>query len=237
MIIVIAVVINGQSMDSYSLWSLHISSLPPILANLNPDVRQGLLGCMLGDGHVQRTASGKCRYMVTAGAINLAYITHVFNVLLAAFCSINTLGPNYYKHIKSGYEQYRICTLTHPVFIALHALFYHWDEKSLKWVKRVPSSVIYWLDPICLAFLIMDDGYWNKDEKTLILCVEGFCQADVLLLVEALARIDIITTLRKRTTSHSDQRYRIRVNRGNIEIVRKLCLPHIVPSMRYKLNV
>lgn len=223
-------------MDNNSLYTHYLSSLTPILANLDPHVRQGLLGCMLGDGHVQRIKGpNSCRYQVTAGAVNVEYITHMFDVLLATFCNI--LAPHKYFHAKSGYTQYRICTLTHPVFVALHALFYHWDEKSLKWVKHVPSSVISWLDPIALAYLIMDDGYWDKKDKTLYLCLEGFTLAENQLLVEALARIDIVTTLKKRKTSYSDQRYRIRVSSNSVETVRKLCLPHIVPTIRYKLNV
>lgn len=83
----------------------------------------------------------------------------------------------------------------------------------------------------------MDDGYWDKNDKTLHLCVEGFTLAENQLLVEALARIDIVTTLKKRKTSYSDQRYRIRVSSKSVETVRKLCLPHIVPTIRYKLNV
>ena len=233
--IFVTVIIDGWCIDVDSFNVLQMSSLPPVLSNLNPHVRQGLLGCILGDGHVQRGASGNCRYMVTAGANNLAYITHIFNVLLAAFCAI--AGPRMYKDLKREYTQYTICTLVHPVFVALHALFYSWDEKAMKWIKHVPPSVIYWFDAIVLAYLIMDDGFWKTDSKTLVLCVEGFTQADSLLLIEALAQLDIIGTLQKRKTSHSDQRYRIFISRKSVETVRKLCLPHMVPSMHYKLGL
>lgn len=48
---------------------------------------------MLGDGHVQKRLNGSCRYMVTAGAKNLAYLMYIFfNILLAVYCGIASLN-------------------------------------------------------------------------------------------------------------------------------------------------
>jgi hypothetical protein len=35
-------------------------------------------------------------------------------------------------------------------------------------------SIDFLLTEVCLAFFIMGDGYWDKDAKTVIKCMESF---------------------------------------------------------------
>lgn len=212
-----------------------MASLPPLVMQLDPKVRQMMLGNILGDASIQCSRSGACRLMITAGMKHIVYLTFLFNTLYKPFCSPE-YKLNEFRDVVRGYWQVTLCTLTTSLFAELHAMFYVWDKTTASWVKIVPVSIVKWLCPVSLAILIADDGTFDNTDGVLLLCVEGFTKDECLLIIQALARMGIKAGLKARKTSYPDQRYRIRVSRHSMAQVRTLCLPHLHPHFHYKLR-
>lgn len=89
------------------------------------------------------------------------------------------------------------------------------------------------LTPVGLPYLIMGDGSYHKRDGYVILCTEGFTNADTLLLMSVL--IDKFG-LSCRIERHGESS-RIVIRRESINLLRSLVLPHMIPEMKYRVGV
>lgn len=112
-----------------------------------------------------------------------------------------------------------------PVFNTSHQSFY------VNKVKIVPKNIFDLLTPVGLAFWIMDDG--SKHNNGLHLNVYGFSISDVKLLLIVLDQKFSF----KCSIHLKGYMYRIYIWEESMDSLRKLVLPHMVPSMLYKLGV
>jgi hypothetical protein len=76
--------------------------------------------------------------------------------------------------------------------------------------------------PICLAYWITVDGYFNSygRTKTILLCTKSFTKSDCLLLQFLLSNLGIKTTLKIRNKDKNT--YRIRFSKTSMPLVREL---------------
>ena len=67
----------------------------------------------------------------------------------------------------------------------------------------------------------MDDGYFDSygRTQTLILCTENFTKRECLILVNVLAKIGIVATLKRRNVTRDT--YRTRISKTSMPLVRK----------------
>lgn len=88
----------------------------------------------------------------------------------------------------------------------------------------------------------MEDGYFdgNGRTKTILLCTECFTKDECLLLVDALAKLGIKSTLKvPENVPFSDRSldtYRVRVSKTSMPLLRELVAPHMHPIFMYKLG-
>ena len=86
----------------------------------------------------------------------------------------------------------------------------------------------------------MDDGYWDKSAKTVIICTDNFTLAEVELLIRVLnSKFNLTAKVKRRIKSNKEVCWRIKFDnkKENIDKLTNLVKPYFVPSMLYKLNI
>ena len=80
----------------------------------------------------------------------------------------------------------------------------------------------------------MEDGYFatHGRAQTVLLCTECFTKPECLLLIDA---PNIKATLKVRDVGKG--KYRVRISKTSMPLVRQLVMPYMHPSFMYKLGV
>ena len=65
------------------------------------------------------------------------------------------------KGKNATYINYRIKTISTPIFNFYHDMFYSYNTEQGKWTKVVPSNIADFMKPIVLSYLIMSDGNFD----------------------------------------------------------------------------
>ena len=65
------------------------------------------------------------------------------------------------KVVNKVYKNYRLKTMTLPIFNIYHDIFYVYNTVTNKYVKIVPDLILDFMNPIVLAYLIMGDGNYD----------------------------------------------------------------------------
>ena len=130
-------------------------------------------------------------------------------------------------HKDKEITQYHFSTKTHPLFTALHSLWYKWDNEKNKFIKIVPLNISEMFSEISLAYWIMDDGYFDSygRTKTVLLCTESFTKEECIILQSLLEKFKIKSTLKVRNKINN--RYRIRLSKTSMNTVISLVKPYM----------
>lgn len=79
----------------------------------------------------------------------------------------------------------------------------------------------------------MGDGIYIKD-RGVILCTDSYIKEDVELLAKVLSlQFGLSCRLHQRKANQ----FRIYIIKGSIENLRKIVLPFLIPSMKYKIGL
>ena len=156
-----------------------LSSSDRALVALPDEVKEVLIGILLGDAHIVRrspTANSRLVYAQTA-VKHKEYFDYVLSYFVP-FC-VNDYTPQSRlvvdNRTKKTYSAISFTTMQLPCFNVYRELFYDLNKK-----KIVPSNISELLTPRSLAFWIMDDG--SLQNKGLHLNTYGFNSEDVLKL-------------------------------------------------------
>ena len=89
---------------------------------------------------------------------------------------------------------------------------------------------------LVLAHWIMEDGYYDSygRNQTILLCTESFTKEECQLLQVALAKLNILSSLKIRNKANDT--YRIRISKKSMPLLRELVKEHIHPIFMYKLG-
>lgn len=236
-------VLDGVNMSEYSLnrFIKKTLRLDPALQKyrlmrvLPSYLDQVLIGLLLSDGSVERpTPTGGARLSVILGISTLPYLTHLFKLLE----SLTDSGISHLevkdKTTGKSYITVRFKTVMLPLFVHYHELFYYIDEKTQRYVKRVPLDIESRMTPVVLAHLIMGDGNFKKGDNIIRIYTNSFTKLEVEMLASAItSKLGIVT---KAVHDRNDQ-YMLTINRAQLDKVRELIGPHIHPSMSYRLGL
>jgi hypothetical protein len=119
-------------------------------------------------------------------------------------------------------------TRTLPCFNEYYHLFYK-DR-----LKIVPTKIKDLITPVSLAYLIMGDGSWKG--YGLRLHTNNFTNDEVELLINALNRkFGFSSSIN--IANKSKSQYTIYIPSKDIEKLRSLVIPYILPSFRHKLGL
>jgi len=114
-----------------------------------------------------------------------------------------------------------------PCFTELFHLFY------VNGIKIVPLDIFNLLTPLGLAFWIMGDGAIRN--MGLVLCTDSYTIPDIVRLMNVLIgvyKFDLKCTIHYDTPSQP----RIYISKDSMDKLRALVMPHMHPSMLYKIH-
>jgi LAGLIDADG DNA endonuclease family len=102
-------------------------------------------------------------------------------------------------------------------------------------IKGIKPELAMYLTPISLAYFIGGDG--TRSGSGLALCTNSFTQADCDLLASMLYKqLGLVCTVHSAGADSGDQ-FRVYVNAVSMPLLRQMVMPHLHPSMHYKLGI
>lgn len=109
----------------------------------------------------------------------------------------------------------------------IYDLFYDSERK-----RHISPDLVNYLTPRALAVWIMGDGTYQREG--LVLCTDGFTHTEVELLCSMLrSRFDLVV----KVTLSGKKHPRIRIMKDSMPQLKSLVVPHMHPSMHYKLGI
>jgi hypothetical protein len=124
---------------------------------------------------------------------------------------------------------YRLNTFTFSSFTWIYDLFY--AHKT----KHVSEQLELYLTPVSLAYWAGGDG--TRVGKAFAFCTNSFTKAECELLVKMLNRKFGLTGSVQGAGDKKKEQFRTYIDVSSTEILRALILPHLTPSMHYKLGI
>jgi LAGLIDADG DNA endonuclease family protein len=182
--------------DSMDYDIKYLSILP--INSISNTTLHTITGNMLGDGSISlsKINKGEGKYSMTMVVYSLNNVNNLNENIYSQFTNTNLYAyPNILLPQHKGKEitQYHFKTKTHPLFTALHSLWYKWDNENNKFIKIVPLNISEIFSEISLAYWIMDDGYFDSygRTKTVLLCTESFTKEECIILQSLLEKLNI----------------------------------------------
>jgi len=202
----------------------------------NHDVISIIIGSLLGDGYANSRIIEGTRFSFKQSIIHKDYLFWLYKFFSdRGYCS--NLAPRMYERLTNKgnttlqeikvYNGYVFNTFTFRSFNWIHKLFY---KKGRKYINR---DLAKYITPLALAIWIMDDGGWAKPGVRL--STNAFKLEDVQFLASILTnKWGLKCTVQKLSKSNQCSIY---ILGESLPILKKLVLPYIVPSMKYKLGL
>lgn len=204
--------------------------------------RDLVFGTLLGDGNLQTETAGRTwRYRALHKAEHAAYLEHKHEVLRTHCTSSPAYGEVFDDRTGKIDNRSYFNTIVHPDFRVFGNMFYVYDKKLRKMVKRVPTNQVLgkFLTARAVAYMYMDDGAlkWKNNSNAMRICTESFPAEDVQRL-----RATIFHKFEIKTTQHPKKRDdvyvgdRILIPEKSSAAFRELIRPYLVDCMKYKVS-
>ena len=197
---------------------------------LPDEVKEVLIGILLGDAHIVRrspTANSRLVYSQTA-VKHKEYFDYVFSFFLP-FCVKDYIPQSKIvrdNRTKKIYSAISFTTMQLPCFNEFKETFYNLN------VKKVPNNIYELLTARGLAFWIQDDG--SKHGDGLHISVYGFNSADVDKLMFTLQdKFNLKCSIHY----NKDNKPRIYIFKESLETLISLVKPYFIKEMLYKLGL
>jgi len=194
----------------------------------NIDFLSIIFGSLLGDAHAERRKQGNgTRITFYQEGSHVSYLLWLHGLLfILGYCSFNI--PKIQTRLdKKGIVRkiIRFRTWTYSSLNWIHDIWY------LNGIKIVPSIIGDFLTPISLAIWIMDDG--SKVGSGLKLSTNSFSYSNCILLVKIL--FDKFNLKASVQSAGKLNQYHVYIWKESMPLLRKIVLPYIHPSMKYKI--
>lgn len=203
--------------------------------------REIIVGCILGDLHLQTQSNGKTfRCCFEQGGKKFShkeYLLHLYDYF-QGFCT-PAMVP---KKVANKRSNWAFSTRSLPIFSFYGNLFYAVDPKTGKRVKRLPTRpnlLQKFITPLSLAYWFMDDGSRKSNKsKGIILNTQNFTLKEVQFLCDILKKkFGLKAKPREQKKLYEGELriyHQIYISGHSFERLHELIYEHIHPSMRYK---
>ena len=222
--------------------ALYNTSILSVINTIPSSTLHSITGNMLGDGSINlsKINKGEGKYSMTMDVYSLNYLNYLNDNIYSQFTNTKIYAyPNILllQHRGKEITQYHFRTRVHPLYTALHHLWYKWDNELNKYIKIVPLNISEMFSEISLSYWIMDDGYFDSYGRiqTVLLCTESFTKEECIKLQSLLEKLNIKSTLKVRDKINN--RYRIRISKTSMDIVISLVKPYMHKDFLYKLGL
>jgi hypothetical protein len=197
--------------------------------SLSPELADILIGLCLGDLCIEKlktSINARLRFLQSINHTD--YLEHLWD----KFQDYSRQEPKIInrkanKITGKEYSSIYFTTFSLPCFNKYYDLFYQ-DGR-----KIVPQKIGELLTPIGLAFLISDDGDFNKKSQRVTLNTQGFTQEEVNLLGKTLNDNWNLECVVYKTGKGCI----ISIPRKSLPILQKICAPKMPPMMLYKIGL
>jgi LAGLIDADG DNA endonuclease family len=207
-----------------------LSSAERALITMSNDIKNVLVGILLGDAHIVRrssTSNSRLVYAQTAVA-HKEYFNYVHSLFMP-FCAKNYIPQLRIardNRTNKTYSAISFTTMQLPCFNVFKDLFY------LSNIKKVSDNIYGLLTLRGLAFWIMDDG--SCQGNGLHISVYGFSTEDVDKLMFTLQdKFNLKCSIHY----NRDKKPRIYIFKESLDKLRLLISPYFVKEMLYKLGL
>lgn len=192
---------------------------------LNPEQTSVLIGSILGDGTLQIGKEGKnANFKVEQGLMHKEYALWKYKIFQNWVRTPPKISFRYRSDDTRYQKSWWFRTVRHPQLTFFRKLFYPNGEKI------VPLNISEYLDALCLAVWIMDDGSLNK--RHLDISTYAFRLEGIKALCEALKEN---FKVKAKYYKDRDKGYRMYFSVRETKKMGEVVGPHIIPSMTYKL--
>lgn len=200
------------------------------LIELPDEIKEMLVGILLGDAHIVRRSSlanSRLVYSQTAVA-HKEYFDYVLSFFLP-FCVKNYIPQSRVvkdNRSKKTYSAISFTIMQLPCFNIYREMFYPWN------VKIIPENIYELLTARGLAFWIMDDG--TKQNSGVHISVYGFNNTDVDKLMFTLQdKFNLKCSIHY----NRDKKPRIYIFKESMKCLITLVKPYFIKEMLYKLGL
>lgn len=201
-----------------------------------------VFGTLLGDGNLESETAGRTwRYRALQKKEHQPYLEHKFNVL-SSHCTTGPItGQVFDDRTGKIYERAYFNSVVHADFRFFGNMFYVYDKKLRKMVKRIPPTpvLLRLLTARAVAYMYMDDGAlkWLGNSNAMRICTESFPKDDVTRFREVLfKKHGIVTTQGKKTRDGIYVGDRVSIPEKSSNAFRLLIEPYLVDCMMYKVS-
>lgn len=209
---------------------IRLSAAERVVIILPSDIKDILVGIMLGDGHIaKRSQTGNSRLVYAQTAIaHKEYFNYVYSIF-KPFCVSGYIPQSRVvrdNRTKKTYSAISFTTMQLPCFNLYREMFY------LLNVKKVPDNIHNILTARGLAFWIMDDG--SRHGAGLHISLYAFSNTDVDKLMFTLQ-----DKFKLKCSIHynRDNKPRIYIFKESMDSLILLVNPFFIKEMLYKLGL
>ncbi|TAN33640.1 hypothetical protein EPN28_02445 [Patescibacteria group bacterium] len=194
---------------------------------MNQRERSIAIGCVLGDGFLQKTGEKNARLRLEHSSRQKEYIFWKWRELERYMQSKPKYLTRFNPIWRKQYAYYRCQSHSSPEFGKLHALFYENGD------KQVPKIIEKLFDPLVLAVWFMDDGYYYKRDKTAYIYLSKLNAESISGLKRVFAKnFNLHPKLELKKTKAMDLKFCVKDTRK----LQKIIAPYVIESMRYKID-
>jgi LAGLIDADG DNA endonuclease family len=113
---------------------------------------QVLIGLLLSDGSLEKSSkTSLARLSVMFGSLHISYLYHLYN-LFEPYCdNLVTFVDTYNNNTNTNYEQVSFKTVSLPLFLKYHVMFYIFDETLNRYKKNCTRKYRKSNDTCCLS--------------------------------------------------------------------------------------
>jgi len=210
----------------------NLTKLERSQSELSNNLKNILIGLLLGDLNAHKqTKNSNTMLRFRQGIVHEEYLLHLFE-LFGKYSrmdqpSIISQSPD--KRTGKVYSSIYFNTYSLTVFNELYDLFY----RNFRGKKVIPDNIGDLLTPLGLAYLLCDDGCYDKTNRAVIICTESFFKAEVDLLASVLMENFKL----KCTVIKKQDGFRVRISSKSLLVLQSLLKDVMPPIMLYKIGL
>ncbi len=150
-------------------------------------IHMALIGLLLSDGSLERPShTSAVRLSVVFGLKNSPYLLHLYNLLEPYTNSPPDVASVYNKQTNSNNMIVKFKTVSLPVLLFYHKMFYTFNSTSGKYIKTLPLKIQDLITPVVLAHLIKGDGNFKPGDKIIRIYTNSFSKQEVEILAQVI---------------------------------------------------
>lgn len=186
-----------------------------------------VIGCVLGDGYLQKTGKQNARLRLEHSAKQKEYIFWKWQELKAYMQDKPKLIIRFNPIWQQQYNYYRCQSHASPEFGKLRVEFYENDH------KQFPESILKHLrDPLSLAVWYMDDGYYYRRDRAAYIYLHHVAKIEKNRIQNSFSQN---FALHPKLETKKTGNFNLKFPTAETTKLFKIIAPYMIPSMRYKL--